>query len=89
MRAVKGVRVSYHHPVHVMDVRKCGDAYQIRHKEYQQAQSTYNFILLLHVRNTMFFRTAKIVNYFLFSPNKSSKSRLEAGTVHASGTNFH
>lgn len=55
MRAVKGVRVSYHHPVHVMDVRKCGDAYQIRHKEYQQAHSAYNFILLLHVREIQCF----------------------------------
>ena len=50
MCAMKRVRVRYQHPIHIMDVSERGDACLVHDKQYQQAQCTYNFFLLLHVQ---------------------------------------
>ena len=48
--AMKRVRVRYHHPIHIMDVSERSDTCLVHDKQYQQAQCTYNFFLLLHVQ---------------------------------------
>lgn len=48
--AMKRVRVRYHHPIHIMDVSERSDTCLVHDKQYQQAQCTYNFFLLLHAQ---------------------------------------
>lgn len=51
--AVKRMRVGNQHPVYVVDVGKRSDACLVHYEKYQQAQSAYNFFLLLHVQKLM------------------------------------
>ena len=53
--AMKRVRVRYHHPIHIMDVSERSDTCLVHDKQYQQAQCTYNFFLLLHAQKLILY----------------------------------
>ena len=58
--AMKRVRVRYHHPIHIMDVSERSDTCLVHDKQYQQAQCTYNFFLLLHVQKLTLYILSRI-----------------------------